>query len=148
MLNPAKKEIALEFLEAAIIEREEYGRHFVAMNLAGVAEELFGKMVRISGAKDQRTEAIDVLLELQDKAWPLLGWKKRDRKEMRKLLLTPKNSIKHLDNSSDLNAKLIVPAEKDSKMSIQGAIRNLEKLDIKPSRTVQNFKSKYKNESS
>jgi hypothetical protein len=148
VLNPAKIKIALEFLDAAIVERELHGRHFASMNLAGIAEELLGKMVRISGDKDQRTEAVDVLLRLQDSAWPLLGWKKMNRKEMIKFLSKPKNSIKHMDNISDSHATLIVPPEQDSEMQIKGAIKNLKKMKIEPSMIVKDFIVRYPNVSS
>ena len=47
MIEYPKINIALEYLEAAIEERELHQRYFVAMNLAGIAEELLGKIIRV-----------------------------------------------------------------------------------------------------
>lgn len=38
-------------MTAAIVEYIEHCRYFAAINLAGVAEELYGKLLRISGEK-------------------------------------------------------------------------------------------------
>ena len=51
MKNIDKIQIAEEMMTAAIVEYLEHRRHYAAINLAGVAEELYGKLVRISGGK-------------------------------------------------------------------------------------------------
>ena len=47
-----KLDIADEMLDSAITAFVEHKRFFVALNLAAVAEELYGKYVRICGLKD------------------------------------------------------------------------------------------------
>ncbi len=68
-----KLNIALEYLEAAIEERELRQRYFAAMNLAGVAEELLGKLIRANGDVDQMTEAVNRLNVIQKVGVEQLG---------------------------------------------------------------------------
>ena len=141
MIKYSKIPIALEYLEAAIDEREIHKRYFSAMNLAGVAEELLGKIVRIIGKKDQLTETAETLLKIQNKVKPHfdfnLGF--TTTKEFKNLIKSTKNSIKHINSSNDLDAKLYFEVEDESKWMIQAAIRNLNKLDIKYTDRIQQF---------
>lgn len=139
MIEYPKLPIALEYLEAAIEERELHQRYFAAMNLAGVAEELLGKLIRISGERDQLTKAVDDLSFIQDNVADKLGWPIRSKKDFKKLLGSTKNSIKHLDSAGDSTAKLYFNVEDESKWLIQAAIRNLDILGIEHSGTVRKF---------
>jgi hypothetical protein len=143
MIEYSKLKIALEYLEAAIEERELHHRYFAAMNLAGVAEELLGKIIRITGEDDQLTKSVAVLAEVQDIANKQLGWERRSKKDLKKLLSSTKNSIKHMDSVSDKNAQLHSEVENESQWLIQAAIRNLDILRINHSGTVSSFVKKY-----
>ncbi len=139
-----KLNIALEYLEAAIEERELRQRYFAAMNLAGVAEELLGKLIRANGDVDQMTEAVNRLNVIQKVGVEQLGWKKLSEKELRKLLVRPKNSIKHMDSvASEYSAELFFEVEDESKWLIQSAIRNLDILNIDYSNVVKEFVNKH-----
>ncbi len=139
-----KLNIALEYLEAAIEERELRQRYFAAMNLAGVAEELLGKLIRANGDVDQMTEAVNRLNVIQKVGVEQLGWKKLSEKELRKLLVRPKNSIKHMDSvASENSAELFFEVEDESKWLIQSAIRNLDILNIDYSNVVKGFVNKH-----
>ena len=100
MIEYPKLQIAVEYLEAAIEERELHQRYFAAMNLAGVAEEILGKVIRTNGGVDQLTKTVNLLSTIQDGAWELLGWDKLDKRRLKKLLVSTKNSIKHMDTES------------------------------------------------
>ncbi len=144
MHSYSKTEIATEILEAAIAERELHGRHFAAMNLAAVAEEIFGKMARIEGREDQRTHAIDQLMKLQAKLDGMFDFGfDNDRQNLSKMLNSSKNSIKHLNSRSDMNAELFFQVEQESIWQIQGAIRNLEVLDLPIPELVKEFLQTY-----
>ncbi len=143
MIEYPKLQIAIEYLEAAIEERELHQRYFAAMNLAGVAEEILGKVIRTNGGVDQLTETVNLLSTIQDGAWELLGWEQLDKKRLKKLLGSTKNSIKHMDNASEANAELFFMVEDESKWLIQAAIRNLDILNIYYSNTVKEFVEKY-----
>lgn len=143
MIEYPKLNIALEYLEAAIEEREIHQRYFAAMNLAGVAEELLGKIIRVVGKTDQLTHTVNTLSEIQKVGMEHLGWEERSTQDQKKLLGSPKNSIKHMDNVSDRNAKLYFEVEDESKWLIQAAIRNLDILEIYHSGTVKGFIDKY-----
>ncbi|MCU7874998.1 MAG: hypothetical protein KZQ91_19865 [Candidatus Thiodiazotropha sp. (ex Lucinoma borealis)] len=139
-----KLNIALEYLEAAIEEREVHQRYFAAMNLAGVAEELLGKIIRSGGGRDQLTRTVDDLELIQERISEHLEWEQQLRKQgLKKLLGSTKNSIKHMDSASDSNAKLYFDVEDESKWLIQAAIRNLDILDIYHSGTVKSFVENY-----
>ncbi len=139
----SKLHIALEYLEAAIEEREIHKRYFASINLAGVAEEIFGKIIRVTGGTDQLTTAIDNLHSVQDIVSKMSDWEPKNKKELKKFLGSTKNGIKHMDNVSDKNAKLYFEVETESIWAIQAAIRNLDILEIYHSRTVKGFIEKY-----
>lgn len=138
-----KLQIALEYLEAAIEERELHQRYFVAMNLAGVAEELLGKIIRSTGGVDRLNKIVDTLSFIQKFGTDQLGWPQRSKKDIKKILNSTKNSIKHMNNASDANAKLFFEVEDESKWFIQAAIRNLDILEIYHSDVVKGFVEKY-----
>ena len=143
MIEYSKLRVALEYLEAAIEEREIHQRYFAAMNLAGVAEELLGKIIRITSRTDQLTDTVDKLSELQEKIQGLVDLGFKNKKELKKLIGSTKNSIKHMDSVSDSNAKLYFKIEEESKWLIQAAIRNLDILEIPHSKTVINFVNRH-----
>ncbi len=143
MIEYPKINIALEYLEAAIEERELHQRYFAAMNLAGVAEELLGKIIRVVGKTDQLTEAVNTLSEIQKVGIENLGWEEKNKRNLKALLGSTKNSIKHLNSESDSNAKLYFTVEDESKWLIQAAIRNLDILEIYHSNTVKGFLNKH-----
>lgn len=143
MIEYPKINIALEYLEAAIEERELHQRYFAAMNLAGVAEELLGKVIRVVGKTDQITDTVNTLSEIQKLGMKHLGWEERSRKDLKNLLGRTKNSIKHMDNVFDNNAKLYFEVEEESKWLIHAAIRNLDILEIYHSGAVKGFIDKY-----
>ena len=139
----SKLPIALEYLEAAIEEREIHKRYFASINLAGVAEEILGKVIRITGGTDQLTSSINTLHSLQEAIAEVSEWEPKNKKELKKFLGITKNGIKHMDNISDLNAKLYFDVETESVWAIQAAIRNLDILKIYHSGTVKGFIEKY-----
>lgn len=148
MIEYSKSDIALEYLDAAIEERELHQRYFAAMNLAGVAEELFGKLVRLAGGKDRLISAIGDLSYVQEQLWDKMGWAKQSPKDLKKLLVGPKNSIKHMDSGADSNAKLYFEVEDESKWMIQSAIRNMDALGLERSEAVRRFLLKHADDGS
>lgn len=145
MIKYPKLNIALEYLEAAIEEREIHERYFAAMNLAGVAEELLGKIIRATGGKDHLTKTVEDLEFIQKKVREHLDFEERSRKDFKKLLGSTRNSIKHMDSVFDSKAQLYFEVEDESKWLIQAAIRNLDILGIYHSGTVKEFIRKHEN---
>ena len=127
-----KLDIADEMLDAAISEFLDAQRHFAAMNLAGVAQELYGRQVRLTGLTDQIQETIraaNMFAEMHgasvsDKEW----WEIAGR---------PKNSIKHFDSESDRHVHL--DAEDEARFMIGDAISEHDKLDRINSSDVERF---------
>ena len=143
----SKLTVALEYLEAAIDEREVHQRYFAAMNLAGVAEELLGKMIRVTGKTDQLTTAVNLVSKIQENVKGLVNLGFENKKELKKILGSSKNSIKHMDNVGDSNAKLFFRVEDESIWQIRAAIRNLDILEIPQSVAVSKFIAAYPEES-
>lgn len=83
MIEYSKFPIALEYLEAAIEEREIHKRYFAAMNLAGVAAELLGKIINSEGKKEQLTSTVETLSFVQNKVAGELGWPTQSGKELK-----------------------------------------------------------------
>ena len=142
----SKLTIALEYLEAAIEEYEIHQRYFAAMNLAGVSEELLGKLIRVNGKEDQLTKTVNLLSELQEKLSDLVDLGFTNKKELKKLLGSSKNGIKHMDSVNDTKAQLFFSIEDESKSMIKAAIRNLIILEIPQSVAISNFITKYPEE--
>jgi len=142
----SKLTVALEYLEAAIEEREIHQRYFAAMNLAAVAEELLGKMVRVSGKIDQLTTAVNLVSKIQENVKGLFDLGFENKKELKKILGNSKNSIKHMDSAGDSNAKLYFKIEDESKWHIQAAIRNLNILEVPQPVAVSKFIAKHPEE--
>jgi len=147
MIEYSKLHIALEYLKAAIEERELHRRYFAAINLAEIAQEILGKIIRIVGKKDRLSDAVDVLEKVQSVANQSLGWEIKTRRELNQILSSTKNGIKHMDNVSDQNAKLFFEVEQESIWAITNAIENLDILGIYHSKVVSDFVKKYPVES-
>jgi len=143
MIAYPKSSIALEYLEAAIEERELHRRYFAAMNLAGVAEELLGKIIRVNGGVDQLTSTVDMLSTIQKKFKDQMDLGFNTKKEFKNFLGSAKNGIKHMDNGKDSNALFHCEVEMESKWLIQAAIRNLNLLNIQHSAIVKAFVIKH-----
>ena len=96
-----KLEIADEMMESAIECYLDQKRYFSALNLAGVAQEIYGKWIRINGGKDLPRQSIDNVEELAK-----LSGSDFIRKEYVKIANSPKNTIKHFDSKLDRYAFL------------------------------------------
>ena len=128
-----KLEIAKEMLEAAIEEYLDHGRLFAAYNLAGVAEELFGKFVRLSGNKDSLTETVETVKALSEK----MGWEVDNDKAIKKIASRTKNSIKHMDSHEQRHVEANI--EDEVRWKINDAISNYDKLEFAHSPNVDRF---------
>jgi hypothetical protein len=89
--------IADEMLESAIEEFLDKRRFFAALNLAGVAQEIYGKQIRIMGRVDTMSRvAIDShSIYIKDNT------KEAKLKEFKDISTNTKNSIKHFDSEND-----------------------------------------------
>ena len=125
--------IADEMLDASIIEFLDHKRYFASLNLAGVAEEIYGKFVKFSGQPNIQRETIDLARtissiegapELSDKEWWLVA-------------TSDKNAIKHLDSIQD--QFVTINAQESSRLMIGDAISNHIKLNRIISPVMQRF---------
>ena len=88
-------------MESAIENYLEHKRYFSALNLAGVAQEIYGKWIRINGGKDLPNQSLDNLEGVHQ-----ASGKEFNRKQFIKLGNSPKNTIKHFDSANDRFAVL------------------------------------------
>jgi hypothetical protein len=114
-----KLDIADEMLDAAINEFLAHQRYIVAINLAAVAEELYGKYIRITGIVDTQRETINAVVRMTNNP----DMKVKDWKNIANNL---KNSIKHFDSESDRYIEL--NAEDEARFMIADALSNRDKL--------------------
>ncbi|NOZ10356.1 MAG: hypothetical protein GXP09_04870 [Gammaproteobacteria bacterium] len=128
-----KLNIAKEMLDAAIDEYLDHHRYFAAYNLAGVAEELLGKFVRLNGGKDALTQSVESVKmvnkaingeEFTDKEW---------KKEISKL----KNSIKHLDSVNDRHISTDIKDE--VRWKINDAVKNFDALNLNTTQNIERY---------
>ena len=136
MKNIDKIQIAEEMMTAALVECIEHRRYFAAINLAYVAEELYGKLIRISGEKTMRDEVIDSVLK-EDKEGYL------DRKLIKSVASYYKNSIKHMNSRNDRYISINV--ESEVRHAISAAMENRDKLNLPPNKLLDQFSEDAKN---
>ncbi len=96
-----KLKIADEIMESAIESYLDQKRYFVALNLAGVAQEIYGKWIRINGGKDLPSQSLDNLEKIHT-----MSGDEFNRKKFVRLGNSAKNTIKHFDNANDRYATL------------------------------------------
>jgi len=128
-----KTDIALEMLDAAIVEYLDHQRYFAAFNLAGVAEELLGKFVRLEGGTDALTEFVELNKNVSDG----LGQKPLSPKEWKRVIGSQKNSVKHMDSERERQYEGNIPNE--AKRMIARAIKNYRKLGLPSRSKVKRF---------
>ena len=104
--------IADEMLESAIESYLDGQKYFSALHLAGAAQEIYGKWLRIKGGQDFSTMMLDHAAKIFEEPLDKKAIKKEDKR--------PKNSIKHMDNESDRFAYLNL--QFDSFMAITEAV--------------------------
>jgi hypothetical protein len=125
-----KLDIADEMLDAAINEFINHQRFIAAINLAGVAEELYGKFIRITGRLDTQLETINAVKKMttnpsmNTKAWKLIANQF-------------KNSIKHFDSEKDRYIE--IDSEYEARLMIADALSNRENLNRPDSKEVLAF---------
>ncbi len=133
MTNVDKLIIADEMIESAIVEYFDHKSYFSSLNLACVAEEIYGKYIRITGGKDIQMETIraaERLVKLSGRpVLPVKKWKK--------IANINKNSIKHLDSVNDRYIEIEILYE--ARLGIGDALSNHEKLDRDVTPTIQRF---------
>ncbi len=91
-----KLEVADEMMESAIESFFDKERYFSALNLAGAAQEIYGKWVRASGGKDLPSQSLDIMEKVSKASGAAFS-----RREYQKIGSHAKNTIKHLDGASD-----------------------------------------------
>ena len=125
-----KIQIAEEMMTAAIVEYLEHRRYYAAINLAGVAEELYGKLIRISGEKTMRDEVIDSALDVEKERY-------LTRKDMKRAASYFKNAIKHMNSRND--RFIHINAESEAIYAIAEAMENRDKLNLPPNKFLDRF---------
>jgi hypothetical protein len=91
-----KLTIADEMMESAIESYLDHKRYFAVLNLAGVAQEIYGKWIRINGGKDLPSQSMAILENVHKETG-----EEFERGKFIKLVNLPKNTIKHFDSVSD-----------------------------------------------
>jgi hypothetical protein len=128
-----KLDIADQMLDAAINEFLAHGRFLAALNLAAVAEELYGKYVRICQKKDALHENIEAVQGVAKRR----GGPELEIKEWKKIANQYKNSIKHFDSEADRYVE--IEAEDEARLAIADALSNHSKLERKETEEVRRF---------
>lgn len=110
-------------------------RYFAAANAAGVAQEIYGKKLRIYGIADKISELIKAANVLvADSGGPVV-----ETKEWKKIAGRVKNGIKHFDSESD--QYIDVDAEEEARHMINDAICEHDKLRRATSLQIERFNS-------
>lgn len=127
-----KLEIADELMESAIESFLDKKRYCSALNLAGVAQEIYGKWIRINGGKDFPNQTLDAIEKLS-----MNNNDEFDRKETKKRGNHPKNTIKHLDSADDRFA--VLEPVFDSFLQLAEAYVEHKRLDRPSTENIKRF---------
>lgn len=130
MENYDKLDIADEMLESAIELYLDNKKYFSALHLAGAAQEIYGKWLRINGGQDFSTIMLDHAGKIFEE--PI------DRKAIKKEERRPKNSIKHMDSVSDRFA--CINPKFDSFIAITEAVMEYLMLQRSETENIKKFK--------
>ncbi len=130
-----KLDIADEMLDAAITAFLDTKHYFVAINLAGVAEDLYGGFIEASGGKHAKNELIKLAVDIVS----VEGSETVSHKELQKVANHSKNHVKHLNSLEPEQLSIELDAEDEARAAIGIAIDNHDKLRRQPSQTVLRF---------
>lgn len=125
--------IADEMLEASIIEYLDNANYFASFNLAGVAEEIYGKYVRVKKLQDSQRDNIEVAIKISKK----LGAPEISIKEWKAIATHHKNSVKHLDSENDRYIEL--EPKDEARLMIADALSNHIKLGREETPEIKRF---------
>ncbi len=128
-----KLDIADEMLESAIQSFLDSRHFFVALNLACVAEELYGKYIKLCGGQNSQTG----LIQLAEVIARAEGDMDTTQDQLWIASVALKNSIKHLDSLEDKYIETDI--ENEAKSAISCALTNHQKLNRKFSLNIQRY---------
>ena len=128
-----KLNIADEMLDGSIRAFLDSQQFFVALNLAGVAEELYGKAIRFSGGINSQSS----LIELAKVIACLDGNSELNDSDLFKVSVMHKNDIKHLDTKEQLYIEIDV--ENEARSAIGCALTKHTQLGRQFTPNVQRF---------
>lgn len=128
-----KLNIADEMLDGAIRAFLDSQQFFVSLNLAGVAEELYGKVIRISGGMNSQKS----LIELAKAIAYLDGNSELKDSDLFKASVMHKNGIKYLDTEEQRYMEIDI--EDEARSAIGCALTNHTKLARPFTPNVQRF---------
>jgi len=130
-----KLAIADEMLETAIELFLDEEKYFPSLHLAGAAQEVYGKWIRINGGKDHTTTMLDLYEKTSSEPIDKRSIKKEDKR--------PKNTIKHLENKNDRYA--LLNPELDSLLLLSEAVTEHVKLKREKTLNIERFIKYFKN---
>lgn len=120
-------------LEAAINAFLDSNQFFVALNLAAVAEELYGRIISLNGAMNSQTSLIRLARDIAR----IEGAGELKDGDLTEVSVMYKNAIKHLDTREQ---RLIeIDVEDEARSTIGCALTNHAKLNRQFTPTVQRF---------
>lgn len=128
-----KLNIADEMLDGAIKAFLDSSQFFVALNLAGVAEELYGKVIRLNGRMNSQSS----LIELAKFIARIDGSAELKDSDLLKVSTMHKNGIKHLDTEEQRFIEIDV--EDEARSTIGCALTNHKLLNRQFTPTIQRF---------
>jgi hypothetical protein len=129
-----KLHIADEMLDSAIEEFLDNRRFFAALNMAGVAQELYGKAIRIENGQDTITKIANESFEIYKKN------RSSDStlKEFKEISSHAKNGIKHFDTANDQHIE--IDPNKEARLMIAVALNDKAQLERPESNWDKRFK--------
>lgn len=131
-----KLEIADELLETAIENHLDGKKYFASLHLAGAAQEIYGKWLRLNGGQSYQNFILDQASKHLKPYGIVVD--ENCKKSIKEMDNNPKNTIKHLDNKNERYAEL--NPENDSFSKITEAIMDYSFLIRTETNNIKRFK--------
>ena len=117
-----KQEIAMQYFNLALREYVSGDNLFAVINLAGVSEEMLGKIVSINN----NVSALERTQKWLRSWYTITGKDTPPNKDLNRHLLKVKNGIKHINGEGDLEIEFDIGRE--AKEIIRRAIENFNQI--------------------
>lgn len=132
-----KLELAIDLLDEAVRQFLDRKSFACSLNLAGVAEEVLGKAIELRGNESSLAQRIKDHIMIHD----AFGASKLTAKQSRFRHNQAKNSIKHLNDTNDM--EVILDLEDEAIDMLSRAVQNVFLLQLPYTEEIRRFDEWY-----
>ncbi len=117
-----KTDIAMEYLNLALLEYIKGENMFSVLHLSGASEEIFGKIVRFNNQKNAQDNSVNWI----KKWYQLIKKDTPSDQKLKRHIIKFKNAVKHVNSNTDL--ELEVDIQREAEETIRRALTNFNHI--------------------